>query len=213
VYAVRVGRGPLFFQYRHNSPNNRRIDPSPNNLIDLFILTNRYNSDYRAWIQDITGKVVEPTPPTNEELRTDYGSLEDFKPVSDTLLYSSAKFKPLFGARADPALQAKIKVVKNISTNASDSEIRSRMVAAMNDYFNINNWDFGETFYFSELSGYLHQALANLVSSVVLVPVSADLRFGSLYQVNCEPDEIVVSAATVDDVEIISAITATQLNS
>jgi hypothetical protein len=37
------------------------------------------------------------------------------------------------------------------------------------------------------------------------------LGFGNLYQINAEPDEIMVSAATVDNVEIISAITAAQL--
>jgi hypothetical protein len=31
-YIARVGRQNLKFQYRHNAPNNRRIDPSPNNL-------------------------------------------------------------------------------------------------------------------------------------------------------------------------------------
>jgi hypothetical protein len=33
-----------------------------------------------------------------------------------------------------------------------------------------------------------------------------------MYQINCEPYEIIVSAATVDDVEIIPSITAAQLN-
>ena len=36
--------------------------------------------------------------------------------------------------------------------------------------------------------------------------------FGSLFQVNAEPDQIFVNAATVDDIEIIAAITPKQLN-
>jgi hypothetical protein len=43
------------------------------------------------------------------------------------------------------------------------------------------------------------------------VPSSTTNSFGTLYQINAEPNEIVVSAATVDNVEIISAITAGQL--
>jgi hypothetical protein len=33
-----------------------------------------------------------------------------------------------------------------------------------------------------------------------------------LYQINAEPNEIIISAATVENVEIISAVTANQLN-
>ena len=36
--------------------------------------------------------------------------------------------------------------------------------------------------------------------------------YGSLLQVNAEYNEIIVSAATVDNVQIITAITAAQLN-
>lgn len=211
VMQYRPGRGHLYYQYRHNSPNNRRIDPSPNNLIDLYLLTKQYNTDYVAWARDNTGKIPAPTIPTGDELRIDYGSLENYKPVSDTLLYSSAKFKPLFGSKADPALRATFKVVKSNASNVSDSEVRSKMVKAINDYFDIANWDFGETFYFSELSSYLHQALSTLVSSIVLVPTSGDMQFGSLYQVDSEPDEIIISAATVDNIEIISSLTLAQL--
>jgi hypothetical protein len=38
------------------------------------------------------------------------------------------------------------------------------------------------------------------------------MSFGSLYQVNAQSDEIIISAATVNDVEVISAITAAQIN-
>ena len=38
-YTAKVGRQDIYFQYRHNSPNYRRIDPSPNNIIDLYVLT------------------------------------------------------------------------------------------------------------------------------------------------------------------------------
>jgi hypothetical protein len=44
------------------------------------------------------------------------------------------------------------------------------------------------------------------------VPSAASYSFGSLYQINAEPNEIITSAATVDNIEIISAITASQLN-
>ena len=85
------------------------------------------------------------------------------------------------------------------------------MIAAVNTYFDIANWDFGETFYFSELSAYLHQQLAPIIASVTLVPTDTSETFGSLLQINAEYNEIIISAATVDNVQIITAITAAQL--
>jgi hypothetical protein len=50
------------------------------------------------------------------------------------------------------------------------------------------------------------------VASILIVPTDASVSFGSLYQINAEPNEIIISAATVENVEIISAVTANQLN-
>ena len=211
-YIARIGRQQLQFQYKHNAPNNRRIDPSPNNLIDFYILTKTYSNDYFAYITDTSGRIVEPVAPTIDELKTEFGSIEAYKTISDSIIYNPAVFKPLFGNKADAALRATFKVIKNTNVNVSDNEIKSQVVAAINNYFDINNWDFGETFYFSELSAYLHTALVPNVSSIVIVPSNAGSQFGTLYQINADPDEILVSAATVDNVQIISAITAAQLN-
>jgi hypothetical protein len=211
-YIVEYGRQNLKFQYRHNSPNYRRIDPSPNNIIDLYLLTNAYARDYMAWIQDTTGVIKQPLAPTTDELTQAYGTLNKTKAISDTLIFNSAVFKPLFGSIANPSLQANFKVVKNANLNVSDNDIKISVVNALNSYFAIGNWDFGETFYFSELSAYLHTTLSPNISSVVIVATASNALFGSLYQVNAESSEIIVSCATVDNVEIISAITATAIN-
>ena len=86
------------------------------------------------------------------------------------------------------------------------------MISSINAYFDINNWDFGETFYFSELSAYLHSKMVPNVSSIIIVPSASGSSFGKLYQINAEVNEIIVSCATVDNVQIISAITASQIN-
>ncbi len=211
-YIARVGRQNLKFQYKHNAPNNRRIDPSPNNLIDFYILTKTYSNDYFAYLSDTSNKVSKPTAPSIAELKTEFGSIEALKTISDSIIYNPAVFKPLFGNKADAALRATFKVIKNPNLTISDNEVKSQVIAAINTYFDINNWDFGETFYFSELSAYLHTALVPYVSSIIIVPSNTDSRFGTLYQINADPDEILVSAATVDNVQIIPAITAAQLN-
>lgn len=211
-YRSYVGRQNLYFQHRHNSPNTNRIDPSISNIIDIYMLTIDYDTSFRQWVQDTSGKLVEPMAPTNTELQISFSDLENFKSISDTMVFHSAVFKPLFGSKANTALQATFKVVKNSALNISDADIKTSVVSTINDYFASENWDFGETFYFSELAAYLHKELSPDVASIIIVPKDTSISFGSFYQINAEPYEILISAATVDDVEIISAITAAQLN-
>ena len=210
-FQARVGRGDLAFQYKHNSPSTRRINPGSTNIIDVFLVTAEYYVAYTRWLHDTTDSVAKPHLPTTSELATAYETLNDYKMLSDNLILSSVKFKPLFGSKADTNLQATIKVVKVDSTVVSNSEIKSRIITAINDYFDIDNWDFGETFYFSELAAYLHEKLGSTVGSVVIIPKDPSRTFGDLYQINSAANEIFVSAATVNDVEIVDSLSASQL--
>lgn len=210
-YIMRPGRQGLSFQYRHNSNNTTRIDPATTNIIDLYVVTQAYYTAYRNWIQDTTHTVVQPDKPTTSELMQQYGKLQDYKMISDSVILNSVVFKPLFGPNAAPALRATIKVIRASTTNASDSEIRSAALSAMNTYFDINNWNFGDTFYFSELSAYLHGAIGTLVSSVVLVPNDPSMAFGDLYEIKSSPYEIFVNAATATDIVVIAALTPAEL--
>ena len=211
AFKVYVGRNNIKFQYKHNAPNDKRIDPSPSNIIDLYILTQAYNNTYKEWLTDVTDTVAKPNEPTSESLRTSFMQIESDKAISDSIIYHSAKFKALFGEKADTKLQATFKVVKNTELGLSDSEIKSQVIEVINSYFNVNNWDFGDTFYFSELSAYIHSELPTQINSVVIVPKSSEQTFGSLFQIKSNFDEILVSGATVDDVEIIDTITASKI--
>lgn len=211
-YVSRIGRPDLYFQYRHNAPGSRRIDPSPSNLIDMYILTKEYETSYRAWILDNTGVISEPEMPSATQLKIAFSDIENFKSVSDAVIYNSAKFKPLFGSKAAPELQATFKVIKNANINLSDTEIKSRVISFINVFFSSGNWDFGETFYFTELATFIQQSMAPNVSSIIIVPNSSSQVYGSLQQIGSEPNEILVSCATVENVQIISSITASQLN-
>jgi len=210
-YSMKPGRQGLSFQYRHNSNNTTRIDPATTNIIDLYVVTQSYYTAYQNYIQDTTGTVPEPPRPTINELNQDYGQVQDYKMLSDSVILNSVVFKPLFGPKAAAALRGTIKVVKASNTSASDSEIRSAVLAAMNDYFNVNNWDFGDTFYFSELSAYLHAQCGELISSAVLVSNNPEQPFGDLYEIKCLPYEIFVNAATSNDVLVVPALTPAEL--
>jgi len=210
-YLMKPGRQELAYQYRHNSNNTTRIDPTTTNIIDLYLVTQAYYTEYTNWIQDSTGTITKPNVPTINELQQAYSNLNEYKMLTDSVVPNSVRFLPLFGTKAPTQLQGTVKVIKSQSTNASDSEIRSAVLSAMNSYFNINNWGFGDTFYFSELSAYLHAQLGDLVSSVVLVPNDPTMSFGDLYEIKSAPFEIFVNGATANDVLVIAALTPVQL--
>jgi hypothetical protein len=210
-WAARIGRQDLYFQYRHNSPLTSRLDPGTTNIIDLYVVTLQYYTAYQNWIKDSTGTVAEPDPPTIDQLTTDYSGLQDFKMISDNVIVNSVEFKPLFGAKAAEELRATIKVIRSAGSVASVSEIKNLVIANMDAYFSIDKWDFGATFYFSELAAYIHSQIGDIVSSVVLVPLNPQKSFGDLYEIRSAPNQIFVNGATLADVEVIQALTSTNL--
>jgi hypothetical protein len=210
-WIARTGRQALYFQYRHNSPLTNRIDPGTTNIIDLYVVTQAYYTAYQNWITDTTGTVTEPNMPTIDELGTEYQGLNEYKMLSDNIILNSVVFKPLFGPKAAKTLQATIKVIRAQNSTASTSEIQSSVLAAMNEYFSIDKWNFGDTFYFSELAAYLHRYLGTIISSVVLVPLDTQKYFGDMYEVRAEPSEIFVNGATIDNIIVIDALTSTNL--
>ena len=210
-WLAKVGRSSLYFQYRHNAPLTDRIDPGTSNIIDLYVVTNAYYTAYQNWIKDSTGTVPEPSVPTINELGTSYQGLDSYKMISDNVVLNSVTFKPLFGPKAAENLRATIKVIRAANSTASVSEIKTLVVANLNQYFDIGIWNFGDTFYFSELAAYIHKNMGGIVSSVVLVPVNPQKYFGDLYEIRSAPNEIFVNAAGVSSVEVITALTSTNI--
>ena len=210
-WIARSGRQSLYYQYRHNSPLTSRIDPGTTNIIDLYVVTQSYYNAYQNWLRDTTGTVIEPEQPTIDELTTEYQKLQDYKMLSDNIVVNSVTFKPLFGLKSEPTLRATIKVIRAQNSTASTSEIKSAVLAEMNNYFSIDKWNFGDTFYFSELAAYLHSQLGTIISSVVLVPLDPQKSFGDLYEIRSQPNEIFANAATIDNIDVIEALTSTNL--
>jgi len=210
-YKAKLGRQDLIYKYNHGAPRTRRLDPSVSNIIECYVMTKNYDTDFRSWLNNnqITSK---PTAPTISTLNDTYGqSLNQLKSISDTFIFVPGQYVLLFGKGAESDLQATFKVVKNPNTAISDNSIKSQMITAINNFFSVQLWDFGDTFYFTELAAYLHNVLAPDVLSVVIVPSSSSVSFGSLFEVTVKDSEIPVSSATVDNVEVISSNTAEQL--
>jgi len=208
-YFAYTGRSGLKFHYLHNSGRDRRIDPSKTNLIDIYLLTTSYDTEYRAWLAAGTG--VEPLPPTSSELADQYQSvLDPIKSISDELVFQPAVYKVLFGSQAAPALQATFKAVQNPNIFNSTNSLKTRILTAIENFFALENWNFGDTFNFSELVTYVMNVMTPDITNFVIVPVSSG-AFGSLFEITSQSNEIFINGATVDNIEIIDAITASQL--
>jgi hypothetical protein len=209
-YKARLGRSNLKFRYIHAASSESRIDPSASNLIDMYLLTRNYDNDFRLWLTEEAAN--RPLPPSSDQLSIDYGvELNKIKSLTDEIIFHPVKYKILFGSQAERDLKATFKIVKNKDKVLNDNDIKARVITAVNQFFALENWDFGETFYFSELANYVMTQLAPDLSTFILVPVQEDQSFGSLYEVKAEADEIFISGASVDDIEIIDAVTASRI--
>ena len=210
-YKAFVGRDDIKFQYVHVADSNARIDPSASNIIDSYLLTKDYDTQYRLYLDGQMN--TKPLPPSSDQLYRSYGAeINKIKSISDEVIYHPVKYKPLFGKFANSDLQATFKLVKNTDQVLNDNDIRTRVIDSINQYFSLENWDFGDTFYFQELVAYVMNRLAPDLVTMVIVPKQTSQSFGSLFEIRSESDEIFINSATVADIEIIDEITASRLN-
>lgn len=201
------GRKSLPFKWNHKVDIDQTLNPSLTNIIDVYVLTKTYNDEYMIWKRKNNSSSSAPLPPTTEELRAGFGNILSYKMMTDEVIFHPVRFKPLFGTLAAAEFQAQFKVVKNPKTKLTDSEIKSKVIAAVDKFFTPGNFGFGETFYFTELAAYIHSSLSTDLNSVVIVPISAEGRFGTLFQIQPDKNEVVTSVASVNDVIVIGEIT------
>ena len=206
-YKVFAGRDSLKFQYVHSADYETRIDPGLSNIIDLFILTKEYDTKFRQWI---LGNIAsEPLPSSSDQLSLALSpSLNSIKSISDEVVYHPVRYKVLFGAKASADVRASFKIIKNAEQTISDNEIKANVLTAINEFFALENWDFGDSFYFSELAAYVMNKTAPYLVNFVIVPRQTSLTFGSLFEIKSESDQLFINGATTDDIEIISGITS-----
>jgi hypothetical protein len=211
-YLAKIGRDKLKFHYVHAADASTRIDPSVSNIVDVYLLTKSYDNDFRSYIEGTV--TTKPLAPSSDQLYLNYGQLlNNIKSISDEIIYHPVKYKILFGENAPSDLQAKFKIVKNPDIVINDNEVKTRVIAAINEFFALENWEFGETFYFTELSTYVMQQLSPNLVTFVIVPNQASSTFGSLFEIKSEVDEVFISGASVADIELIDSVTATRLRS
>lgn len=208
IWETKLGIGNLSFIWQHYASSNHLIDPCSTNIIDMYVLTNDYYSSVYNWVQNGKSEAF-PKAPTATELRSTFSNLEDYSMLSDSLVYHPIKYKVLFGNYSDNEYRASFRVIKSKSTTLSDNEIKKQVIDYIDEYF--KNMDSGQTFYFIKLSSYIDSKMNGNISSIVIVPMYSNNKFGNLFEINCEEDDILISSATIDDVQIITNITQSNI--
>lgn len=203
------GINALNFAWFHRTPRYHIIDPSVTNIIDIFVVTSGYYTELRSWLRgDISDR---PIPPTSLELRTSFAQLLEARMMSDAVVVHPGTFKILFGANASSILKGSFKVIPSQTGKLTSNELKVQIVDIVRNFFDVDNWEFGETFYFSELSAAIHSSLPGELDSVVLVPESADSVFGDMFELAPQEDELFIPDITVDNIEIVEHLSAKTL--
>ena len=202
----------LRFEWTHVPDYNELIDPAFTNLIDVFTLSTTYDNKFRAYLKDTTGQVAKPVADTVTSLRSAFDDQTDRKAMSDSIVYRPANYKIIFGPKSDTEVRAKFRIVKMAGTKFTDNEIKNKVVDVIEQYFDPANWEFGESFYFTELAAYVHKELAGIVSSFVIVPLGTNATFGDLFQITPLKDQLLIPDISITDIDIITGLTQAQIN-
>ena len=125
--------------------------------------------------------------------------------ISDAIVWHPITYKLVFGDNGDVDTHCIFKVIKSDET-MSDNEVKKQVIQCVDEYF--KNMKVGETFYFTQLSTFVQNKLIDLIKTMVIVPTDTSNKFGDLFQIKCNENEIILSTASLDDVEIISTITS-----
>lgn len=127
--------------------------------------------------------------------------------ISDTVVLHPGKFKILFGSRANEELRCYFSVLRPAISSLTDNEVKVRIVDIIRSFFDIDNWAFGESFFYTEMSAAIHAQLGPEIDSIVLVPTSATTQFGDLFQVQSREDEIFIPDINTENITIVQAYT------
>lgn len=202
TYTVKLGRADLIFQWKHYASKKYVVDPCPTNIIDIFALTQTYYDEVQEWKKNMATDF--PKTPTSFELKSQFYSLNNNKMLSDSIVWHPIQYKLLFGDYAKPELRCKFAVVKG-DTPISDNELKQYVIKYIDEYF--ATFDVSQKYYFTNLSTYIKNNLGSMINIIVPVPTYNNEKFGNLFEIVSDENEILMSCASVDNIQIISATT------
>jgi hypothetical protein len=210
LYKREHGRSNLNFLWRHYTNQYHLIDPAATNIVDALVLTKSHYVNTRRWL---AGELFNrPLAPTPFELRSAYQVLLNDAMISDTVVVKPGQIRILFGSRAISELRGTFRLVKSPGSTLTDNEIKIRVIQVIDQYFDVNRWDFGQTFYYTELAAAIHNDLGTNIETVVLIPLQlGNVTDQLLTLVTPREDEIFVPDVTVSDIEIVTSLVRTNI--
>ncbi|KAI9549485.1 hypothetical protein GHT06_001885 [Daphnia sinensis] len=110
--------------------------------------------------------------------------------------YQDAKFYELVADKTNTKSVTVAEVIKQKDIPVSDSDIKSQIIAVINEYFNIH-----------ELSSYIHDRMGNIISSVTIVQSDTN-KFGPIYE-----DSSMAKTTNIRTVDFLPDIFKTKVNS
>lgn len=201
-----IGRDKLNVVWRHHTPLYHLVDPTPTNIIDMFVITQGYYNNIKKWVSGAL--TTAPTPPTSRELRTSYGSILTNKMISDTVIMHPGKIRILFGSKAAVGDRAVFKIVKTTASTKTDSQLKVLIVDVIRSFFDINGWEFGETLYMPELEAAIQISYPADIAGVVVVPTALSSQYGNLTQLAAREDEVFYADVSTASIEMVASYTA-----
>jgi hypothetical protein len=132
--------------------------------------------------------------------------LETKKSISDQVIYRPVKYKILFGDLASNELQARFNVTKTANSTLSDTEVKQQVIRLINDYFAVENWDFGEDFYFTEMAAYIHNNMIGEISQVTIQPVGNSTDTKELFEITSAGDELFLPVVEASNIIVSNSI-------
>ena len=201
-YIVENGVKNLKFLWVHYPNEKQVIDPCTTNIVDMYALTRSYYLEVKNWISN--GKVdAFPTAPTSYEIESSMAGIEDKKMMSDTIVWHPVIYKLVFGYGSASRNKCIFKVVK-LNNLVSDNEVKQLVIQLIDSYF--ETLSVGETFYFTKMASYIHAKSNGIINSIYPTTATNTDEFGALFEIGCEDNELLLSTATIDNVQIISTI-------
>lgn len=197
-----TGRSGLSSKFTRIADINQVIDPAKTNIIDTYVLLASYEKQFRTWALYDGRGYTKPNAPSISELNDLFSSLENKKSISDQVIYRPVKYKILFGNLASSELQAKFTVTKTTNSSLSDVEIKQQVITLMQQYFSIDNWDFGETFYFTELAAFIHNQMVGQVAQITIESVDNQASPNALFEIFSDSDELFLPVVTTSDITV-----------
>jgi len=197
-----TGRSGLSSKYTRIADVNQVIDPATTNIIDTYVLLTSYENSFRTWARFDGRAYTKPNSPTISSLNDLFKSLDNKKSISDQVIYRPVKYKILFGNLASSELQAKFNVTKTTNCTLSDTEIKQEVIRLINQYFSIDSWDFGDTFYFTELAAFIHNNTVGQIAQINIQSVDNQANANALFEIISDSDELFLPVISTSDIVV-----------